>query len=66
MNISYLVHCVWAEWNVGECSHSCGGGILTKTRTPKQDAQNGGDDCDGQRSITESCNDQECPGKCNV
>ena len=57
-----LVHCVWAEWDLGRCSHDCGGGVLTKRRARKQDAQNGGEECQGEQSITESCNDFECPG----
>ena len=62
LKIQSLVHCVWAEWDAGPCSHDCGGGVLTKRRTRKQDAENGGDECQGEQSITESCNDFECPG----
>ena len=57
-----LLDCKWDEWNIGECSEECGGGIRTNTRKPKVEAEHGGEDCSGSPSITESCNVQECPG----
>ena len=60
MNIK--VHCQWGNWNVGDCSKSCGGGTRTRTRTPKVLPEHGGDQCDGPDSIDESCNIQGCQG----
>ena len=59
---SDLVDCEWNDWQKGKCSVTCGGGTLTKTRSPKFDAQHGGQECTGQPEVTESCNIQECPG----
>ena len=59
--IPVLVDCEWNDWTVGECSLTCGGGELKKTRTPKVDAAHGGEDCTGHAEITESCNIEECP-----
>jgi len=58
------IDCEWNDWAIGECSLSCGGGTLTKIRTPKVDAQHGGKECHGHASVTESCNVQECPVDC--
>ena len=57
------MHCDWSEWNVGKCSKSCGGGMLTKTRVA--DPENDGEHahkCPGPTTITESCHTEECPG----
>ena len=48
---------------VGECSKTCGGGTQTKIRVEKISAANGGNECEGRASVTESCNVRECPGK---
>ena len=61
--MNFIVHCEWDEWQVGECSKSCGGGNMTKTREEKVSADHGGKECEGLAAITESCNVQECPGK---
>ena len=60
------VDCVWDEWVVGDCSKSCGGGLLTKTRAPLVDAAHGGVNCTGDPVVSESCNVDECPGKFNI
>merc|ERR1711881_418669 len=36
----------------------------TNTRTERQGAQHGGEECPGPASIEESCNVQECPVDC--
>ena len=56
------VDCEWDEWEVGECSKSCGGGTRTNSRKPSIDAEHGGEDCSGSSIVSESCNVQECPG----
>jgi len=33
---------------------------------PKVDGEHGGEECTGHSSVIESCNVQECPGKCIV
>ena len=59
----FSVHCEWDDWELGECSTTCGGGNRTKTRKEKVSSAFGGDECSGPPSITESCNVGECPGK---
>lgn len=61
-----IVDCEWNDWQNGECDQPCGGGFLTNTRTPKVDAQHGGDKCTGSSTVTESCNVHECPGICDI
>ena len=47
---------------MGECSKSCGGGLLEKTRVPLVVEAHGGEKCNGDPVVSESCNVQECPG----
>ena len=54
--------CQWNDWNIGTCSHACGGGTRTNTRTKIIEASNGGV-CDGESTSQEACNTQKCPGK---
>ena len=56
------VHCVWNDWVIGDCSVTCGEGVRTNTRTQKEAAQFGGNECEGLASSTERCYDQDCPG----
>ena len=65
--INYIVHCEWHEWIIADCSMSCGGGTRTRTRTIKQTAEHGGDECPDKNvtGLPESCNVQECPGNKN-
>ena len=58
----WKVDCHWSSWNIGDCSVSCGGGSLTKTRSKTVEEANGGT-CGGQSSDTEICNPNLCPGK---
>ena len=47
----------WSEYaSQGECSKSCGGGILVKKRVCL-----GGEDCFGNDEMTENCNVKACP-----
>ena len=55
-------HCEWNDWIIGDCSQSCGGGNRTNIRTEKVAAEHGSDECEGDESVQESCNVQECPG----
>ena len=56
-----LVDCQWSEWNLGECSATCGNGTRTKTRTKKVEEQNGRN-CSGATNETDTCNIKTCPG----
>ena len=60
------VHCQWGPWEVTECDKTCGGGTKTSTREITQEAQNEGNACTGESTITESCNVQECPSKSSI
>lgn len=57
-----IVDCRWGDWNFGECSKSCGGGVRFDTREKLIKALNGGKDCSGPSNITENCNIHDCPG----
>ena len=55
------VNCEWGDWNIGDCSKTCGEGTRTNTRVPDILAEHGGVECDGEASIEEECNIQNCP-----
>ena len=54
--------CEWSEWQLGECSKSCDGGIRTNTRTKTIEEVNGGV-CKGGEITEETCNTESCPGE---
>jgi hypothetical protein len=54
------IDCEWSDWQIGECSKTCGGGSRSKSRTKKIEESNGGV-CGGDATIQEDCNTQECP-----
>ena len=53
----------WEAWTV--CSAACGGGTREGTRTCTNPAPsiNGGAECDGETTVSETCNDHACAGK---
>lgn len=53
----------WSQWRAdGDCSKSCGGGMITFSRLCDNPApRNGGKSCDGDSTKIESCNTNECP-----
>ena len=57
------VDCEWGQFEIGECSQTCGGGMRTNTRSRIVIAEHGGAECLGLNAVEESCNNQECPGK---
>ena len=61
--MNHKVNCEWGDWIIGDCSQTCGEGTRTNTRAPKIVAEHGGEGCTGPRSITESCQLQNCAGK---
>ena len=53
----------YTEWKESECSVTCGGGVMTLTRTcTNPPPSNGGKDCSelGPAGKTLACNEQEC------
>ena len=57
------VDCEWGQFEIGECSQTCGGGMRTNTRSHIVTAEHGGLECLGPDAVNETCNNQECPGK---
>jgi len=58
--------CVVSEWGSwGKCSHTCGGGRQSRSRTVLKAAANGGAACAGLSEQRE-CNKQHCPVDCMV
>ena len=55
------INCEWNEWQIGECSKTCGRGTRSNTRTKKVEEMHGGI-CDGESTVSESCNTEDCPG----
>ena len=59
------IDCEWGqfgEWST--CSKSCGGGEKSRTRSKTLEASNGGTQCNGESTETESCNAHNCPIDC--
>ena len=56
------VDCVWGDWQSGECSADCGGGVQPMMRIKTVHAQFGGAECDGEKYGEQACNEQPCPG----
>ena len=57
----FLVDCEWGEWELGDCSKSCGGGIRLNYREKTVHEMFGGK-CEGYPTFEEHCNPQNCPG----
>ena len=56
-----LVDCTWGDWDLGECSATCAGGIRIDTRNIATEAMHGGF-CDPEGDVRrEICNTQACP-----
>ena len=67
LKLNYLdiippVHCEWNDWQLGECSKTCGGGTRINSRTKKTEEANGGI-CEGEAIMQDVCNTQACPRK---
>ena len=63
MILRSLVNCEWSEWESWtDCSRSCGVGNRIARRKIGQVALDGGFDCSGNDTLTESCNSNPCPG----
>ena len=55
------IDCEWGEWQIGDCSKTCGKGSRTRTRTKIVEEANGGK-CEGGSTMQEPCDEQDCPG----
>ena len=60
-----VVDCEWSDWQIGQCSLSCGGGTRTNIRLKTSEEKNGGI-CEGEPWVQEDCNSKGCPGKFNL
>ena len=60
--VKFPEDCEWNDWEYGECTSTCGGGTRMNTRTKKKEESNGGS-CDGESTMQESCNTENCPRK---
>ena len=62
------VDAVWSEYgDWTDCSETCGGGIRSRSRICSYpDVNNKGNYCVGSSEETESCNTDNCPGRCLV
>ena len=58
----FIVDCEWNDWDIGECSVSCGGGRKSSTRSKRIVERYGGLACAGNSTKEESCNEHHCPG----
>jgi len=59
------VNCEWTEWgNWSDCSRTCGGGKIVRTRQKALEAANGGSECSGGSNETKECNLDGCPVDC--
>ena len=56
------MNCEWGQWNYGDCSEDCGGGIMPMMRVKAVEAQFGGAECEGEGYTEQECNSQPCPG----
>ena len=54
----------WSEWeDESECSATCGGGMISKSRTCTNPSPScGGNDCEGDNFTSTPCNVHCCPG----
>ena len=53
--------CQWADWTESDCSASCGGGTLTRSRTRLSNNTGLGLNCTGETTQLEGCNQHICP-----
>ena len=59
--------CQYEEWGeMSACSKKCGGGTQSRTRGIKVEKAHGGEDCEGDATETQSCNDQPCQGRLKI
>ena len=54
------LECEWSTWTTDKCSQTCGGGFRMKSR--EKIKKEIGTVCEAKQSISEKCNEEECPG----
>ena len=57
--------CEWSDWQIGQCSVTCGRGNRTNTRSKLLKEKNGGV-CTGEATAQEVCNNPGCPGNIDL
>ena len=61
------IDCQWGTWDEWTtCTQSCGGGERERSRSEIQSELNGGKECEGNHTETKSCNEDSCPGNCEL
>jgi len=61
----YFIDCAVSEWSDEECSVTCGGGTMTRSRSIITQPQGGGVPCPPLGALV-SCNEQTCPVDCHL
>jgi uncharacterized protein YegL len=60
------VDCVMGDWSGwSSCSKDCGGGVMTRSRIPLTEEENGGESC-GETSDPQQCNVESCDRPCDL
>jgi uncharacterized protein YegL len=60
------VDCVMGDWSGwSACSKDCGGGVMTRSRIPLTEAENGGEAC-GAGTDPQQCNVETCDTPCDL
>ena len=59
--IKLIENCEWNDWQLGDCSATCGGGTRVDIRTKAKVEAHGGtcDDNENEREV--DCNTEDCP-----
>ena len=58
------MNCKWGDWEEwSNCSKVCGNGTRTINRSKLMRAAYGGEDCIGNITKSENCNEHPCDGK---
>ena len=61
---AFVVDGGWSDWNIGECSVACGGGVKEKFRLCNNPAPScGGKECSGIEVESVECNEFSCDGE---
>jgi len=59
------INCLWNDYSAwSECNKDCGGGTKHRTRTVYQQAQFGGEPCEGGEKEEVACNENPCAVNC--
>jgi len=60
------VDCVMGDWSGwSSCSKDCGGGVMTRSRVPVTESENGGMTC-GEATDPQQCNVESCDTPCDL